>query len=88
MATQDVFQILKDTLVEQFELDPAKITPDARLAEDLDLDSIDAVDMIIKLQEMTGRKVSPEDFKGVKTVADVQRIIEKMLAEAPAKPAA
>lgn len=80
MDKQDVFQTLKSTLVEQFELDPAKITPEARLAEDLDLDSIDAVDMIIKLQEITGRKVSPEDFKGVRTVGDVQRIIEKLLA--------
>lgn len=84
MATLDVFETLKTTLVEQFEIDPAKITPDARLLEDLDLDSIDAVDMIIKLQEITGRKVSPEDFKGVRTVGDVQRVIEKLLATPPA----
>ena len=80
MVPQDVFKALKDTLVEQFDIDPAKITPEARLAEDLDLDSIDAVDMIIKLQEMTGRKVSPEDFKSVRTVADVQHVIEKLLS--------
>jgi len=80
MRPQDVFQTLKDTLVEQFDLEPAKITPEARLAEDLDLDSIDAVDMIIKLQEMTGRKVSPEDFKSVRTVGDVQQVIEKLLS--------
>ena len=86
MRPQDVFQTLKDTLVEQFDLDPAQITPEARLAEDLDLDSIDAVDMIIKLQEMTGRKVSPEDFKSVRTVADVQHVIERLLAEPPAQP--
>ena len=86
MRPQDVFQTLKDTLVEQFDLDPEKITPEARLAEDLDLDSIDAVDMIIKLQEMTGRKVSPEDFKSVRTVADVQHVIERLLAEPPAQP--
>ena len=85
MRPQDVFQTLKDTLVEQFDLDPEKITPEARLAEDLDLDSIDAVDMIIKLQEMTGRKVSPEDFKSVRTVADVQHVIERLLAEPPAQ---
>ncbi|HSC48339.1 MAG TPA: acyl carrier protein [Gammaproteobacteria bacterium] len=84
MPKQDVYQILKNTLVEQFELDPAKITPEARLLEDLDLDSIDAVDMLIKLQELTGRKVSPEDFKGVRTVGDVQRVIEKLLETAPA----
>ncbi len=80
MLPQDVFKSLKDTLVEQFDIDPTKITPEARLYEDLDLDSIDAVDMIIKLQEMTGRKVSPEDFKSVRTVADVQQVIEKLLA--------
>lgn len=80
MDSQQVFQTLKNTLVEQFELDPAKITPQARLQEDLDLDSIDAVDMIIKLQEITGQKVHPEDFKEVRTVGDVQRIIEKLLA--------
>lgn len=79
MLPQDVFKTLKDTLVEQFDIDPTKITPEARLYEDLDLDSIDAVDMIIKLQEMTGRKVSPEDFKSVRTVADVQQVIEKLL---------
>lgn len=80
MRPQDVFQTLKETLVEQFDLEPEKITPEARLAEDLDLDSIDAVDMIIKLQEMTGRKVSPEDFKSVRTVGDVQQVIEKLLS--------
>jgi acyl carrier protein len=86
MRPQDVFQTLKDTLVEQFDLDPEKITPEARLYEDLDLDSIDAVDMIIKLQEMTGRKVSPEDFKSVRTVADVQQVIERLLADEPTLP--
>lgn len=80
MDSQQVFQTLKDTLVEQFELDPSQITPAARLQEDLGLDSIDAVDMIIKLQEITGRKVRPEDFKEVRTVADVQRVIEKLVA--------
>jgi acyl carrier protein len=82
MDRKDVFDTLKNTLVEQFELDPAKITPEARLSEDLDLDSIDAVDMVIKLQELTGRKVSPEDFKSVRTVGDVQRVIEKLLSSA------
>ncbi|HVC37055.1 MAG TPA: acyl carrier protein [Gammaproteobacteria bacterium] len=79
MNNQDIFQTLKNTLVEQFALDPAKITPEAQLSEDLDLDSIDAVDMVLKLREITGSKVSPEDFKGVRTVGDVQSVIEKLL---------
>lgn len=79
MTTSDIFQTLKDTLVEQFELDPDAITPQARLNEDLDLDSIDAVDMIIKVQELTGCKVSPEDFKQVRTVGDVENVIRSLL---------
>ncbi len=81
MTPQDIFQTLKDTLVEEFELDPADITPEARLNEDLDLDSIDAVDMIIKVQELTGCKIDPEDFKQVRTVGDVENVIERVLAE-------
>ncbi|MDE2234169.1 MAG: acyl carrier protein [Gammaproteobacteria bacterium] len=80
MDNQEIYQTLKNTLVEQFDLDPGKITPQARLSEDLDLDSIDAVDLILKLQEMTGCKVSPDQFKEVHTVADVQAVIEQMLS--------
>lgn len=80
MNDQEIFQTLKKTLVEQFELDPAQITSDARLNEDLDLDSIDAVDMVLKLQEMTGCRVSADNFKEVRTVGDVERLIERLLA--------
>lgn len=81
MDSNEIFHRLKDTLVEQFEIEPARITPQSRLYEDLDLDSIDAVDLVIKVQEITGRKIRPEEFKGVRTVADVQRAIEKLLAQ-------
>jgi acyl carrier protein len=81
MNEGDIFQKLKATLVEQFELDPAAITRQARLNEDLDLDSIDAVDMIIQVQELTGCKVTPEDFRQVRTVGDVEQVIRRLLAE-------
>lgn len=81
MTQQDIFQTLKDTLVEQFELDPDTITPDARLSDDLGLDSIDAVDMILKVQELTGCKVAPEDFKQVRTVGDVEQVIRRLVDE-------
>lgn len=81
MTQQDIFQTLKDTLVEQFELEPESITPEARLSEDLDLDSIDAVDMILKVQELTGCKVAPADFKQVRTVGDVEGVIRRLLDE-------
>jgi acyl carrier protein len=62
---------LKLYLVEMFEVPREKITRDARLFEDLDLDSIDAVDLIVKLQDLTGRKFKPEEFKSVRTVGDL-----------------
>ena len=62
---------LQHYLVEMFKVPPEKITRDARLFEDLDLDSIDAVDLIVKLQELTGRKFKPEEFKSVRTVGDL-----------------
>lgn len=80
MSTQDIFQTLKASLVEQFDLEPDAITPEARLSEDLDLDSIDAVDMIVEVQELTGCKVSPEDFKQVRTVGDVENVVLQLLA--------
>jgi acyl carrier protein len=83
MTSQDIFQTLKTTLIEQFELDPESITPQARLKEDLDLDSIDAVDMIIKMQELTGCKISPEEFKQVQTVGDVEQVVARLVAANP-----
>lgn len=61
-----------------FEVPESSITPQARLMEDLNLDSIDAVDMMVKLQESTGQKVSPEQFEGVKTVQDLVGLVEKL----------
>ena len=46
MEKQAIFDKLKAALIEDFEMDEAKVTPEARLYEDLELDSIDAVDLI------------------------------------------
>ena len=68
-----------DLLVERFELDPADIRPDARLYEDLDLDSIDAIDLAIVVRELTGKKITPREFRDVRTVGDVEREIRRLL---------
>ena len=62
-----------------FEIDEPAITLEARLYEDLDFDSIDAVDMIVKLKEITGKAVKPEDFKNARTISDVVEAVYKML---------
>ncbi|HEX5792884.1 MAG TPA: acyl carrier protein [Rheinheimera sp.] len=68
---QDVFNLLQQLMVKEFELDADQISLDANLYEDLDLDSIDAVDLVVKLREITGKKIEPEAFKSVRTVGDV-----------------
>ena len=62
---------LKGFLVDLFEVPEENITLEARLSEDLDLDSIDAVDLVVKLQELTGQRIKPDEFKSVRTVQDV-----------------
>lgn len=80
MLSKDEIQIrLAHYLTEMFEVPEEKIRPDARLYEELDLDSIDAVDLIVKLQDLTGRKISPQDFKTVRTVGDVVEKVHALL---------
>ncbi|MEG9083322.1 acyl carrier protein, partial [Escherichia coli] len=54
----------------------------ARLYEDLDLDSIDAVDMVVNLQKKTGHKIKPETFKAVRTVQDIVDVVEQLQRDA------
>ena len=82
MLSQDeIYQRLKGYLEDMFEVPAEKITLEARLFEDLDLDSIDAVDLVVKLQELTGRKFKPEEFKSVRTVGDVLDQVHALLQE-------
>ena len=79
MTRGEILQRIRDTMVEMFELDPAMITMDARLMEDLDLDSIDAIDLAVKMQEMVGRRVDEAALRKVRTIGDVVEIIIEML---------
>ena len=78
-SQEEIFEKLKTILVDDFEIAPEKLTIDANLFEDLELDSIDAVDLAVKLQEFTEKKISPENFKQIRTVNDVVLAIEELL---------
>ena len=66
-------------LHELFEIELEELTPEKRLYEDLDLDSIDAVDLIVKLQDLTDIKVNPDQFKTIRTVADIVEVVYGIL---------
>ena len=72
--------LLRQTLQQHFEIDPAAVTPEARLKEDLDLDSIDAVDLTLELNRVTGRKLQVAIFRQARTVADVLAAVQSALA--------
>ena len=80
LSSEQILELLRSSFAELFEIDPARVVPAARLGEDLEIDSIDAVDLAIKLQEMTGRRIKPEEFKSVRTVGDVIGAVESLLA--------
>jgi acyl carrier protein len=71
MEKELILAKLKGFLVDLFEVPEEDITLQARLSEDLDLDSIDAVDLVVKLQELTGQRIKPDEFRSVRTVQDV-----------------
>ncbi|OAI51738.1 acyl carrier protein [Betaproteobacteria bacterium SCGC AG-212-J23] len=80
MNNPQILAKLRELLADKFEVDPSRITLEADLYRDLDLDSIDAVDLVIKLQEMTGRRIKPEEFKSVRTIGDVVVAVDRLLA--------
>lgn len=78
-SREEIFEKLKTILADDFEIAPEKLTLDANLFEELELDSIDAVDLAVKLQEFTEKKISPENFKQIRTVNDVVVAIEELI---------
>lgn len=75
----EIFTHVSKTLIELFELESNDIKPQARLYEDLDIDSIDAVDLVVELKQFTGRRINPDDFKSVRTIDDVVNAVERLM---------
>ena len=82
MKTQeDVFATLRQLMSEMFELSPEDISLEANLRQDLDIDSIDAVDLMVRLREITGKRINPEDFKNARTIQDVVDTVYRISTE-------
>ena len=78
-SEDEILERIRGTLVELFQLAAVDITPASRLYEDLEIDSIDVVDLIDEVQRLTGRKVTPEDFRSVHTVGDLVAVMQRLL---------
>ncbi|OEZ63228.1 MULTISPECIES: acyl carrier protein [Oxalobacteraceae] len=71
-----------DLLAEMFELDKADLSAESNLYADLDIDSIDAVDLAVKLKQLTGKRLQPEVFKTIRTIGDVVDALAGMTEQA------
>ena len=79
MTEQEIEQKIKDILAADFEVAVAALKPETNLFTELDLDSIDAVDLVVRIQQETGKKVDPQAFREIRTFADVVKAVSKLV---------
>ena len=79
MNRQEIEEIVKNFLVEDLELDESKIKPEARLKEDIGIDSLDFVDIVVIVEKKFGFKIKPEEFTNVKLFSQFCDYIEKKI---------
>lgn len=82
MTKDDILERIAAIMEDTFEIERARVTPQARLYDDLEIDSIDAVDLIVQLKPLAGRRLEPEAFKSVRTVGDVVDALHELLNNA------
>jgi acyl carrier protein len=75
VTKEDIYNQLCNSMAKLFEIEKDDIKLESQLNEELDLDSIDAIDLLVHLQKTTGLKFQPEEFKLVKTVSDVVEVV-------------
>lgn len=81
MNSEQLTAWVVELLAEMFELDQADLTPATNLYADLDIDSIDAVDLAVRLQQLTGKRMQPEVFKTIRTIGDVVAALDSLVEE-------
>ena len=75
----EILERVTHVLVNSFEIDPAEIRLDSHVVDDLDLDSIDAIDLAVGLREQTGLDLTEEELKSIRVVADIVELLRKRL---------
>ena len=76
---EDIYSLLTKLLVDMFEVEQSDIAMTSDLYEDLDVDSIDAVDLVVELRAITGKQIDPDEFKAVRSVEDVVNAVAAIL---------
>jgi acyl carrier protein len=82
MDRQEIFEKVTQLMAKLFDLDRSVLTPEAKF-QDLGLTSIDAIDLVVELQTMTGRKVNEAGLRNVRTIGDIVTLVQEHLAQSP-----
>jgi acyl carrier protein len=77
MAENSIEQRVKKIIAEQLDVNPDQVTPEARLIDDLGADSLDAVELIMALEEEFGHDIPDEQAEKMQTVGDIIKYIEE-----------
>jgi acyl carrier protein len=85
MTNTEIIEKIQEFLIEEFEVEPGKLVPDANLKETLGLDSLDYIDLVVVIESNFAFKVKPEDFTDIATYQDfcdyiISRVNSKEMA--------
>ena len=83
MSEEEILAQLRSIFVELFEVEAERVTPEATVFEDLDLDSIDAIDLVARLQQLTSKRIDEATMRRVRTVGDLIAVFSAHLGEQP-----
>ncbi len=75
-SPEDIRSAVDKIMIEEFEVEPSALRPDARLAEDLDMDSLDGVDLVVALEKTFACRIPEEDARGIRTLSDICEKVE------------
>ena len=73
-----IFEAVRDSLAEQFEIDPSEITMDTNLIDDIGADSLDVVELIMSLEDTYGITISDEEAANLVTVRKIVDFLENL----------
>ncbi len=78
LSKDQISQHIHEVLVDLFEIEEDRIIPSAKLYDDLDIDSIDTIDLLIELKRLIGKDIDPQEFKDARTIEDVVNVIAEL----------
>ncbi len=81
MSKDEIYNWVVDLLTDMFELDKSELTSQSNLYSDLGIDSIDAIDLVVKLKQLTGKRMEPQVFKAIRTVGDIVEALVNLSAD-------